>query len=346
MTAQNAGIDDFFGVDLALSSGLLAVGATGRSVGGTVSIYRDNGGSWDFEAELLPTAPEFDEGFGLSLALESGRLAVGAPSSSTGGRIHLFTEQSPGSWTTDHVLLPSDPSDGQDFGFDVDLDGVQLAVGSPFMMEIPIQPGSAYLYEWTEDACTEVWKLVSVGALPGDAVGTSVGISNCTVLAGAPLYDETVASVGAAFVFRVLPAVTTYCTAKVNSLGCAASMDHFGQPELSGQASFTLLGVDTLNEKQGLLFYGLNGPGVFPFLGGTLCVNPPLKRSPILATGGNAGVDDCSGVLSFDFVQWTLSGADSALAAGLPIRGQYWYRDPNDPLGSSLTDAISFTLCE
>ena len=345
MTAQNAGIDDFFGVDLALSSGLLAVGATGRSVGGTVSIYRDNGGSWDFEAELLPTAPEFDEGFGLSLALESGRLAVGAPSSSTGGRIHLFTEQSPGSWTTDHVLLPSDPSDGQDFGFDVDLDGVQLAVGSPFMMEIPIQPGSAYLYEWTEDACTEVWKLVSVGALPGDAVGTSVGISNCTVLAGAPLYDETVASVGAAFVFRVLPAVTTYCTAKVNSLGCAASMDHFGQPELSGQASFTLLGVDTLNEKQGLLFYGLNGPGVFPFLGGTLCVLPPLVRTTVTNSSGNPPPNDCSGRFVFDFQTYAQAGTNPALGAGSTVHGQFWFRDPQGTFGAGLSNALSFQLC-
>jgi len=347
VTANVPSVNDWFGIDVTLSGDVLAVGANGRSVAGTVSVFRNVVGQWSFEAELEPATPESGEEFGFSVALDADRLAVGAPFGALGGRVLLFERDLLLGWDLEHAVVPSDAMPGQDFGFDVGLDGTELAVGAPTLTEVPVQPGSAYAFEWTGGSLVEVWKLEGANALPGDAVGFSIAVSGCTVLAGAPLVDEgSQASVGGVFAFRTYTPIVTYCSSKTNSLGCQATMDWSGSPHLESSTPFLLLGHDTINQKQGLLFYGLTGPAILPFLGGALCVNPPLKRSPILSTGGNSGPDDCSGLMWFDFVDWTLNGSDDALGANIPLHAQFWYRDPGDLFGSSLTNAVAFTLCE
>jgi hypothetical protein len=137
---------------------------------------------------------------------------------------------------------------------------------------------------------------------------------------------------------------TAYCTAKINSQGCAASMSTTGVPDLTAPAPFTIRATQVLNQKNGLLFYGLAGRHNAPFLGGTLCVKQPVRRTAIQSSGGNAPPDDCSGVLTFDFNSWAQSGADPALVAGAQVDAQYWYRDPADPFRTGLSNGVEFTL--
>jgi hypothetical protein len=138
---------------------------------------------------------------------------------------------------------------------------------------------------------------------------------------------------------------TPYCTAKTSSTGCVPSMGSSGITNLTASQPFTLFATQVLNRKYGLLFYGTSGADSKPFLGGTLCVRSPIRRTSVQWSGGNPPPDDCSGMLSMDFKAHALSGVDPALVAGASVHAQYWYRDPADAYGSSTTDAVAFTLC-
>ena len=137
------------------------------------------------------------------------------------------------------------------------------------------------------------------------------------------------------------PAV--YCTALVNSQGCTPSIGYSGSSTLSGADDFMVTSTMVLNEKNGIMFYGF-APNAVPFKGGTLCVQQPLKRTPLQNSGGNAGPDDCSGNLSFHFSQAYMTS--NGLGAGTMVYAQFWHRDPaSAPPGKvGLTDGLSFEI--
>ncbi len=140
--------------------------------------------------------------------------------------------------------------------------------------------------------------------------------------------------------------VSKHCTAKVNSNGCTPAIGYSGAPSTSSSAPFFVSATNELNGKTGLLFYGA-GAAVLPFQGGTLCVQPPIVRTPQQDSGGNPPpANDCSGTYSFDFNAWIQSGVDPALVTGVLVDTQYWARDPLDPagFGTSLSDALEFTI--
>ncbi|MCC7171711.1 MAG: hypothetical protein IT459_14795, partial [Planctomycetes bacterium] len=125
------------------------------------------------------------------------------------------------------------------------------------------------------------------------------------------------------------PFPSPYCTAKQNSQGCTPGIGSFGFAVYSGTSPqlFLISAAFVLNNKSGLLFYG-SQPASVPFQGGTLCVQPPIKRTPIQNSGGNPPPNDCSGGFSIDFNSYIASGADSALVPGRVVYAQWWYRDP------------------
>ena len=139
-----------------------------------------------------------------------------------------------------------------------------------------------------------------------------------------------------------LPAV--YCTAKVNSLGCLPAIGSTGRPSVSDPTPFTIDTTLVLNNKPGFLFYGYAEQS-YPFLGGTMCVAKPIRRTAIQSTGGNPPPADCSGTLSFDFNALIQSGTDPMLVAGTFVYAQYWYRDVQSPQRIGLTDALRFSPC-
>ena len=74
--------------------------------------------------------------------------------------------------------------------------------------------------------------------------------------------------------------VASYCTAKLNSLGCSPSMSASGQPSASATSGFVVRATDVLNNKAGLLLYSVSGRAALPFQGGTLCIALPVRRTP------------------------------------------------------------------
>jgi hypothetical protein len=100
------------------------------------------------------------------------------------------------------------------------------------------------------------------------------------------------------------------------------------------------------NNQSSVLFYGTSGPASLPFLGGTLCIANPLRRTMIQNSGGSAVGMDCTGQLSFDFNAWIASGADHSLRPGTQVNAQFYSRDPGfaPPNNIGLSDAVEFTI--
>ncbi len=141
-------------------------------------------------------------------------------------------------------------------------------------------------------------------------------------------------------------APTVYCVPKVNSLGCTPTFGYSGTPSVSLASGFLLTVGNVLNNKSGTLFYSLLGPNNVPFSGGFLCVQAPLRRTPVQLTGGSAGGNDCTGQMVRDFNAWITGGLDPQLVAGQEVWAQFYSRDPGfaPPNNVNLTAAIDFLI--
>lgn len=144
-------------------------------------------------------------------------------------------------------------------------------------------------------------------------------------------------------VFTTYEAPHAYCTAKINSLGCSPEVEWSGAPTLSGPDDFEIRAVQILNQKTGLMFWGMQS-SASPFHGGTLCVQTPVVRTPMQISGGTLGGPDCSGTYSFAMTQAYMTA--KGLRSGDTVHAQYWSRDPGFPglQGVSLTNGLQFDV--
>lgn len=137
----------------------------------------------------------------------------------------------------------------------------------------------------------------------------------------------------------------SYCSPKANSLNCSPSIGAHGYASVSAVEGLDVWGTNALSQTSGLLLYGANGRNALPWHGGTLCVRPPLVRTPLRTSGGTqASAADCSGRWSIDL--------NSALAdtpgypAGTVLDLQWFGRDPGfaPPQNFQLSDGLELTL--
>ena len=135
-----------------------------------------------------------------------------------------------------------------------------------------------------------------------------------------------------------------YCTPKTSSSGCVTtiSTSDLGSQPTSGSGGYMVTASMAHEIRNGLLFAGNSGPAATPFSGGTLCMTPPLRRGPIMNSGGDNPLE-CDGSFS------TLVNDGMVLPAGLDAGAgnsawyQYWYRDPLNgagTLGTALSNAV------
>jgi streptogramin lyase len=144
-----------------------------------------------------------------------------------------------------------------------------------------------------------------------------------------------------------------YCTAKVNSIGCTPMIGSTGLPSASASSGFAVHASNVRNMKPGLLFYGFAGPASVAFQGGTLCVQSPLKRAPVVSSGGTPlPASDCTGVYSIDvnaFAQGLLGGSPHPLLStpGTTVHCQWWGRDPGfpPPNNTTLSNGLQYRVC-
>jgi hypothetical protein len=97
------------------------------------------------------------------------------------------------------------------------------------------------------------------------------------------------------------------------------------------------------NQTSALLLWG-TATHVAPFAGGTLCIAPPLHRTPLQNSGGSVGVHDCSGTIGFDFTSTYF--AQHGLGAGTSVYTQIYARDPGYPIPNNvqLSTGVAFVV--
>ncbi|MCC6409690.1 MAG: hypothetical protein IT453_21225 [Planctomycetes bacterium] len=146
--------------------------------------------------------------------------------------------------------------------------------------------------------------------------------------------------------YNTCPLPTVYCTSKVNSQFCSPLIGSFGTPSATSPSAFDVTGTAFLNNKNGLLFYGLTPNGA-SFQGGHLCVKLPVIRTSVQGSGGSPSGTDCTGTYSYDFNALIQGGTDPNLVSGAQVYCQWWSRDPQDFSGfnTSLSEGLSFQIC-
>jgi len=159
--ASNTGINDEFGVSVALAGDTLVVGAIGEDsnatgiggdennndadFSGAVYVFTRSGSTWTQQAYIKASNTDIGDNFGGSVALAGDTLAVGARierSNATGiggdesnndasvsGAVYVFT-RSADTWTQQAYIKASNTDANDSFGSSVTLAGDTLAVGA------------------------------------------------------------------------------------------------------------------------------------------------------------------------------------------------------------------------
>ena len=119
--------------------------------------------------------------------------------------------------------------------------------------------------------------------------------------------------------------LTTYCTAKASFIGCSAgiSTSSPNARPVSGAGDVSVTANFVESNENGLLFASTGGPAALPFQGGILCVQPPLKRGPLQAGGGQGPT--CQGVLSTVVNDGVAFPAGFDPGPGSSAWYQYWF---------------------
>lgn len=203
LTATDGAAGDEFGSAVALSDGIVAVGAPGKADNGTGS-----GAAYLFDAatgaqitKLLPVDGAEGDAFGTSVAIDAGIVAVGAMFedgfAEDGGAVYLFDA------TTGTQLdkLQPDQDGNRNFGVSIAMDDDIVAVGARmhFDLEEGFTLGAVYLFEASTG--TQRHRLESSNNTWTDFFGDTVDIDDGIVAVGAWAKSIFFDHSGAAYLF-------------------------------------------------------------------------------------------------------------------------------------------------
>jgi hypothetical protein len=165
---------DFFGVAVALSGATALVGANGVKNGaGAAYIYLRSGASWHRQAVLADPSHTSNDDFGRAVGLSGGIAVIGAPfANNFAGAVYVYA-RSGRTWHRQAVLTYPDHSPGDEFGHDLAISGMTLAVTAP---------GSRKVYVYVR--ARAAWRLQATLTGPDhtafDEFGTAVAVFGAT----------------------------------------------------------------------------------------------------------------------------------------------------------------------
>ena len=202
-----------FGSDIAVDGDTMVIGVP-DSEWRSVQVFVRDGDEWIFQQELLSQMGwQFNDSFGVAVAINGGSIVVGAPLGQISGfhvagvaYVFVLTSTISGPvWELQQRLEPSDGADGYRFGEDVAIDGDTVMVGSPGRSG----GGGVYLWTrggsvWSEDAILEPADLEA-----GDEFGVSVALTGDFLAAGATGDDDAGDDAGAVVLFSRMGSVWT-----------------------------------------------------------------------------------------------------------------------------------------
>ncbi len=222
LKASNAEAGDMFGPMIAMSGDTLVVGApeedsnskaidgdqnnNSLEASGAVYVFTNRGDSWVQQAYLKPSDALADDYFGLSVAISGDTLVIGAvhapifrPGANTATRpgvAYVFT-RTQGKWGQVSRLSPTTGSNGDWFGYNVAAEGDMIAIGAPR----DAGSGAAYIYERIGGEWREQKKVKASPVVMNAMFGTSLAVSNTTLVVGSADDGSDMNDAGSAHVF-------------------------------------------------------------------------------------------------------------------------------------------------
>jgi FG-GAP repeat protein len=210
--SDSNGILDYLGCSVAISGKTVLAGSYGHNnFQGSSYVYVEPSGGWTNmteTAELTTFNGQGGDNVGFSVSISRGTVVAGAPGAFTAyGAAYVYVEPPTGWANTANftaALGAPDAAQGDSFGQSVGINENHnaIVVGAPGAKIGPnLEQGAVYAYVvpptgWRNTRSAYAEATASDGAT-GDLMGTSVGISGATVVAGAPKSS----SPGAAYVF-------------------------------------------------------------------------------------------------------------------------------------------------
>jgi hypothetical protein len=194
LQAGDGTLGDFFGTSVAISGDTIVVGAYGDdgayAFSGSAYVFVRSGTNWIQQARLIgDPAQEQEAQFGGSVAVSGDTIVVGAHledgTYADSGAAYVFVRSGP-NWIQQARLTANDAAPRVWFGSSVAIDGETIVVGTP--LDGNGSSGSAYIFARDRTNWNQQAKLTTSAAAAGDHFGTSVSVSEDTVVIGAPSY--------------------------------------------------------------------------------------------------------------------------------------------------------------
>lgn len=179
---------DGFGASVAISGNTIAVSNPQDPTGpgrGTVTIFTNNGTSWNFQAQVAaPTGTPLAD-FGSAVAIDANTLLVGASGQGMFGAAYVFVRTGT-TWTLQQMLTPSNPHSADEFGEAVALQGDTAVVGAPGLTS-PLLGGAAFVFHRSGSTWSPTQELQAADGVTNSALafGSSISILNGTMVVGA-----------------------------------------------------------------------------------------------------------------------------------------------------------------
>jgi len=208
LQASDGGFGDRFGWSVGASGGTALVGARqgffGNNGPGAAYVYVQSGSSWSEQQKLTGSPSKNLDAFGSAVAIVNNTAVVGAPratgSSFTSGAAYMFT-RSGSTWTQAQQLVPAGGSNGDAFGFAVDLFQQAVVVGATGDDDAANDAGAAYKFAKSGSLWAQTQKIVPITGQAGDRFGSAVARSYRNIIVGVPLDDEPTFNQGSTRIF-------------------------------------------------------------------------------------------------------------------------------------------------
>lgn len=188
-----------FGRTVAIQGDYAVVGSPLHSegapaTGAAYAYWRDEAGVWSEGTKIVPSDLADADRFGLSLDMDGRTVAIGSPwADEERGKVYIFELDEEGGWTEIAILQPDGISPGDQFGFDVAIEGDQLLIGA-YQDDCCIgegdvpDTGSVWCFEKSDAGWELSQSPLTAPELSvdfGAEFGVSVAISGDTALIGA-----------------------------------------------------------------------------------------------------------------------------------------------------------------
>jgi len=228
---------DSFGWSVSISGNIAIVGAYMADLGGTVNagkayIFRYNGTSWIQEAILIASDKAAGDLFGNSVSISGNVAIVGAPGADLGGTLdagkaYIFRHNGT-SWIQEAILIASDKTAYDQFGYSVSISGNVAVVGA--WMADPggtADAGKAYIFRYNGTSWIQEAILTASDKAANDNFGGSVSISGNVAIVGAYKADPGgTTDAGKAYIFRYNG--TSWIQEAILTASDKAANDQFG----------------------------------------------------------------------------------------------------------------------